>query len=239
MSTRTANSRDHYAESALITSLLALLRRWAGEDGCVVSFDVVEAGIAELRGALETGRLTSVGLVDAYLARIDAFDRHGPQLNSVVVMNPHAREQALVSDERRSRGEPLGSLEGIPYTAKDSYLATGLTAAAGSHAFEHLVAQRDAFTIERLRASGAILIGLTNMPADGQWRHAARPLRPGRKPLQRRLSDVGVRLGFLERFRHGDRRELRRFRARRGNLVERAGAGGQQRAVSPTPRRAE
>ena len=127
-------------------------------------FDVVEAGIAELRDALETGRVTSVGLVDAYLARIDAFDRHGPQLNAVVVINPGAHEEARASDERRSRGRPLGPLDGIPYTAKDSYLATGLTAAAGSHAFEHLVAQRDAFAIERLRAAGAILIGLTNMP---------------------------------------------------------------------------
>ena len=127
-------------------------------------FDVVETGIAELRSGLEMGRVTSVGLVDAYLARIEAFDRHGPQLNAVVVMNPNAREEASASDERRSRGEVLGPLDGIPYTAKDSYLATGLTAAAGSHAFEHLVAQRDAFTIERLRASGAILIGLTNMP---------------------------------------------------------------------------
>jgi amidase len=127
-------------------------------------FDVVEAGIAELRGALETGRVTSLGLVDAYLARIDAFDRHGPRLNAVVVMNPHAREEARAADERRSRGQPLGPLDGIPYTAKDSYLVTGLTAAAGSHAFEHLVAQHDAFTIGRLRAGGAILIGLTNMP---------------------------------------------------------------------------
>ncbi|WP_029111917.1 amidase [Mycobacterium sp. URHB0044] len=127
-------------------------------------FDVVEAGIAELRGALEAGLVTSVGLVDAYLARIDAFDRHGPQLNAVVVMNPRARDEALASDERRSRGRPLGPLDGIPYTAKDSFLAAGLTAAAGSHAFEHLVAQRDAFAIERLRAGGAILIGLTNMP---------------------------------------------------------------------------
>jgi amidase len=56
-------------------------------------------------------------------------------------------------------------LDGIPYTAKDSYLARGMTAAAGSYAFENLVAQRDAFAIERLRAGGAILIGLTNMPA--------------------------------------------------------------------------
>ena len=126
-------------------------------------FDVVETGIAQLRSALEEGRVTSVGLVDIYLERIEAFDRHGPQLNSVVVMNPYAREEARASDERRSRGEVLGPLDGIPYTAKDSYLATGLTVAAGSHAFEHLVAQRDAFTIGRLRAGGSVLIGLTNM----------------------------------------------------------------------------
>ncbi|MCZ0971028.1 amidase family protein [Streptomyces albulus] len=55
-------------------------------------------------------------------------------------------------------------MDGIPYTAKDSYLAKGLTAAAGSPAFEQLIAQRDAFAIERLRAGGAVLIGLTNMP---------------------------------------------------------------------------
>src|SRR6187455_1134503 len=79
-------------------------------------------------------------------------------------MNPSALDDARASDERRARGETLGPLDGIPYTAKDSYLAKGLTAAAGSPAFEHLVAQRDAFTIERLRAAGAVLIGLTNMP---------------------------------------------------------------------------
>ncbi|KRC61093.1 amidase [Agromyces sp. Root81] len=129
-------------------------------------FDVVEASIAELRAALESGAATSVGLLDAYLARIAAFD--GPEtstaLNALVVMNPGARADAEASDARRSRGETLGPLDGIPYTAKDSYLAEGLTAAAGSPAFEHLVAQRDAFTIERLRSAGAVLIGLTNMP---------------------------------------------------------------------------
>ncbi|TWP36636.1 amidase [Leekyejoonella antrihumi] len=127
-------------------------------------FDVVEATISELRDALESGRVTSAQLVDAYHARMDAYDRSGPRLNAMVVMNEHAREEALTSDERRARGEVLGPLDGIPYTAKDSYLARGLTAAAGSHAFEHLVAQRDAFAIERLRAGGAILLGLTNMP---------------------------------------------------------------------------
>ncbi|MGH1550634.1 amidase [Leifsonia poae] len=129
-----------------------------------MTFDVVEASIAELRRALEAGETTSEELVTAYLARIDAYDAAGPRLNAVVVRNPDALAEARASDERRARGETRGPLDGIPYTAKDSYLARGLTAAAGSPAFEHLVAQRDAFTIERLRAGGAILLGLTNMP---------------------------------------------------------------------------
>ncbi|ALU95875.1 amidase [Streptomyces globisporus C-1027] len=129
-------------------------------------FDVVETCIADLRTALEKGETSAVELLDAYLARIEAYDRPGTTtaLNAVVVMNPRARAEAEASDARRARGETLGPLDGIPYTAKDSYLAEGLTAASGSPAFEHLVAQRDAFAVERLRAGGAVLIGLTNMP---------------------------------------------------------------------------
>ncbi len=129
-------------------------------------FDVVEASIADLRQALKDGRVTSVELVEAYLDRIRHFDAPGTEtaLNSVIVFNPLALEEARASDERRRKGALLGPLDGIPYTAKDSYLVKGLTAAAGSPAFEHLVAQRDAFTIERLRAGGAICLGLTNMP---------------------------------------------------------------------------
>ncbi|MDO6965319.1 amidase [Rhizobium alvei] len=129
-------------------------------------FDVVEKSIAELRAALEAGTVTSVELVEAYLARIAAYDVPGTAtaLNAMVVMNPDALAEAKASDDRRMRGAILSPLDGIPYTAKDSYLVRGLTAAAGSPAFEHLVAQRDAFTIERLRLAGAICLGLTNMP---------------------------------------------------------------------------
>ena len=128
--------------------------------------DVYEASIADLRAALDAGTTTAVELVDAYLARIAAYDAPGTAtaLNAVVVANPGARDEAAASDARRATGKTLGPLDGIPYTAKDSYLVTGLTAAAGSPAFADLVAQRDAFTIERLRAGGAICLGLTNMP---------------------------------------------------------------------------
>ncbi len=129
-------------------------------------FEVTEVSIAELRAALESGQTTAVELVLAYLARIDAYD--GPDtttaLNAVVVRNPAALQEAQASDARRTRGETLGPLDGIPYTAKDSYLVKGLTAASGSPAFKNLIAHRDAFTIERLRAAGAICLGKTNMP---------------------------------------------------------------------------
>ncbi|WP_413333314.1 amidase [Brevibacterium sp. GP-SGM9] len=132
----------------------------------MTKFDVVEASIAELRSALEEGATTSVELVEAYQDRISAYD--GPEtataLNSVIVANPQALAEAAASDERRAAGATLGPLDGIPYTAKDSYLVAGLTAAAGSPAFASLIAQHDAFTIERLRAGGAICLGLTNMP---------------------------------------------------------------------------
>ena len=128
------------------------------------SFEVAEAGIADLRAALDEGRVTSVQLVEAYLRRIEAYDRSGPSLNSIVVFNEDALAEAAASDHRHSRGELLGPLDGIPYTAKDSYLAKGLTVAAGSHAFADLIARKDAFAIEQLRRGGAILIGLTNMP---------------------------------------------------------------------------
>ena len=129
-------------------------------------FDVVEASIADLRAALEDGRTTSVELVEAYQDRIAAFD--GPdtdtKLNSVIALNPQALTEAAASDDRRAAGQTLGPLDGIPYTAKDSYLVAGLTVASGSPAFADLVAQKDAFTIERLRSGGAICLGLTNMP---------------------------------------------------------------------------
>ena len=127
-------------------------------------FGVVEASIADLAGALTTGVVTSVELVTRYLERIAFYDSSGIRLNAVPVLNPDALADAAASDARRASGHTLGPLDGIPYTAKDSYKARGLTVAAGSPAFEHLVATDDAFTIARLRAAGAVLIGLTNMP---------------------------------------------------------------------------
>lgn len=125
---------------------------------------LVEASIADLQAALAQGKTTSVALTAAYLSRIAALDRQGPRLNAVPILNPAMFDDARASDLRRARGESLGPLDGIPYTAKNSYKARGLTVASGSPAFAGLVATDDAFAIARLRAAGAVLVGLTNMP---------------------------------------------------------------------------
>jgi len=128
--------------------------------------EVTEATIAQLAAALAAGETTAVELVEAHLARIAAYDApdSATKLNAVVVLNPDARAEAEASDARRAAGQARGPLDGIPYTAKDSYLVRGLTAASGSPAFADLVARGDAFTIERLREAGAICLGRTNMP---------------------------------------------------------------------------
>ena len=125
---------------------------------------VVEASIADLRAALEAGTTSSVDLVRDCLDRIARYDMRGPCLNAVPVLNPQATEEAAASDRRRAAGQVLGPLDGIPYTAKASYKVRGLPVTAGSPAFAGLIASDDAFTIARLRAAGAVLIGLTNMP---------------------------------------------------------------------------
>ncbi len=128
------------------------------------SFSVVEADLATLHRALEEGTVTSVELVARYLNRIGHYDRSGITLNAVPVLNPAAFDEARASDLRRARGQSHGPLDGIPYTAKASYMVRGLPVTAGSPAFADLVAHDDAFAVSRLRNAGAICLGLTNMP---------------------------------------------------------------------------
>jgi len=128
------------------------------------TYSVVERSIAELRSALDQGEVTCVQLVTAYLERMRTYDRDGIRLNSVVEVNDKALEEAAESDLRRAAGETSRPLEGIPFTAKDSYMVAGMTVASGSPAFRDLVARHDAFTIAALRSAGAVFLGLTNMP---------------------------------------------------------------------------
>src|SRR5688572_25458453 len=85
------------------------------------TFEVHEADLTELAEALAAGRTTSVELVDAYLARIQAYDRAGPSLNAVMRINPGAHADAEARDRERREGGARGALHGVPVVVKDNY----------------------------------------------------------------------------------------------------------------------
>lgn len=126
--------------------------------------DILDLDIAGLTELMSAGRLSSVELVLLSLNRIAAYDRCGPMLNAVVVLNPSMFEEAAARDEERRAGRVRGALHGIPAVVKDSFKVAGLTVAAGSPAFADLVANEDAACVARLREAGAVIIGKTNMP---------------------------------------------------------------------------
>ena len=126
-------------------------------------FNVVEASVTELQDALRSTRLTSVQLVDAYLARIAAYDHAGPRLNSLIRLNPRARAEAAALDAERRAGTVRGPLHGIPIIVKDNYDTRDLPTSGGSLALAHHQPSTDAFVIRKLRAAGAIILAKANM----------------------------------------------------------------------------
>lgn len=126
--------------------------------------EVVEATIAELHAAIREGRLSARQLVEAYLARIEAYDRNGPALNSILLVNPEALSEAdTLDDHYRRTGRFVGPLHGIPIIVKDNYDTRGLQTTAGSLSLLGSVPAEDAFQVRRLREAGAIILAKSNM----------------------------------------------------------------------------
>jgi amidase len=123
---------------------------------------VENATIGDLQQALIAGRATAAGLVRAYTARIEAYDRAGPGLNAVREMNPDAPAIAAAIDARYSGTRR--PLEGIPVLVKDN-IATGDAqhTTAGSLALADAFATRDATVVKLLREAGAVILGKANL----------------------------------------------------------------------------
>jgi len=122
-----------------------------------------EATITELQSAMTAGRLRSVDLVDAYLARIEAYDHAGPELNAIIRLNPNARADAAALDAERKAGKIRGPLHGIPIIVKDNYGTRDLITSAGTIALAGMRAPDDAFQVRKLREAGAVILGKSNM----------------------------------------------------------------------------
>src|SRR5688572_2129749 len=122
-------------------------------------FEVHEQSIVDLQAAQTAGRVTSRGLVDSYLARIQAYDQAGPRLNAIVMLNPRAREEADALDRERVDKGPRGPLHGIPILIKDNYDTTDMPTSGGALALATLQPAADAFQVRKLRDAGAVILG--------------------------------------------------------------------------------
>jgi amidase len=162
-------SRRGFLAAGLAASF-ALARRSSAEGGVAVAFELNELTLSDLQAGMTAGKFTARGLVEKYLARIEAIDRKGPALNSVLEINPDALTIADALDAERKKSGPRGPLHGIPILIKDNIdTADRMATTAGSLALVGAKPPRDAFLVDRLRKAGVVLLGKTNL---SEWANA-------------------------------------------------------------------
>jgi amidase len=127
-------------------------------------FELDEMTIAELQDSMKSGKFTSRSIVKQYLDRIDATDKKGPTINSVIEINPDAVAIAESLDRERKEKGPRGALHGIPILIKDNIdTADRMMTTAGSLALLGSTPSQDSFVAKRLREAGAVILGKTNL----------------------------------------------------------------------------
>ena len=152
----------HLGAGAAAASVMADHAQAAGTAVAASPLEGVDA--ATLQARMAAGRLSALGLTRHCLRRIAAIDHAGPQLRSVVEINPDALAQARALDAERSAGRVRGPLHGLPVLIKDNIAtADRMATTAGSLALAGLHAQRDAHIVTRLRQAGAVILGKTNL----------------------------------------------------------------------------
>jgi amidase len=162
--------REFLARSLALAGAAAVCRvapvppALAKEAPAPASDDISDASVIELQARMERGALDSLRLTQHCLERIERLDRQGPALHAVIELNPDAFSIAAARDAERKAGKVRGPLHGIPILIKDNIdTRDRMKTSAGSLALAQNTAPRDAFIVERLRASGAVLLGKTNL----------------------------------------------------------------------------
>lgn len=144
--------------------LLACAAAWGQTEPA--HFSVVEAGIPEMRAALEQHRVTSRELVTQYLTRIAFYE---DKLHAALTVNPRALEEAAARDAERAQGRVRGPLHGIPIALKDNIQTTDLPTTGGALVFDGFIPPYEATLVKNLRDAGAIIIAKTGMTELANW----------------------------------------------------------------------
>lgn len=129
------------------------------------NFELEEVTISELQKAYLEKKISVREVVQAYLDRIDALDRNGPKLNSVIEISPRALEDADKLDEQFLKtGSLVGPLHGVTVLVKDQVEVGGMPTSYGSEIAAKFVPEKDSTAVAKLRAAGAVILGTTTMP---------------------------------------------------------------------------
>jgi amidase len=146
----------------------------AVETATTDAFELNEVTISDLQQKMEKGEMTSKAMTELYLKRIEAIDKSGPTLRSVIEVNPDAIGIAEQMDKERKDGKVRGPMHGIPILIKDNIdTADKMMTTAGSIALEENIATKDAFVVQRLRAAGAVILGKTNLSEWANFRSSS------------------------------------------------------------------
>jgi len=125
-------------------------------------FELSTATLADIQAATDAGALSSEKLVTLYLKRIEAYDKQGPKINSVLYLNPRALEEARALDAERKAQGRRSPLHGIPVVIKDLVDVAGLPTTSGFKPFGAPVPPRDATVTAKLKQAGAIVLAKVN-----------------------------------------------------------------------------
>jgi amidase len=126
-------------------------------------FEIVEATISSVHQAMRESRLTCRDLVAQYLKRIDTYDKNGPAVNAIILINPNAQKEAEELDRRFQQSGLTGPLHCVPMIVKDNFETKGIRTSNGALVFSKYVPDKDAFLVKRVKDAGAIVLAKSNM----------------------------------------------------------------------------
>lgn len=158
-------NNSHIARQAFVPVVMVLFSSFLAGAGQsqTKAFRLTDATVQDVHDAYKSHRLTAHQLVQFYLNRIEAYDKKGPGLNTIITINPRALQEADQLDAAFKTSGFTGPLHGVPVIIKDQMDAKGMPTTLGSILFKNYFPDRDSVVAEKLKKAGAIILAKTTL----------------------------------------------------------------------------